>query len=190
MTNIAASVLEKAARIRLVILDVDGVLTDGGLFFGDDGSEFKVFYSRDGHGLKMLQAQGVRAVISGRYSAAVERRMAELDVRHVYLGIQNKVTAFAKLLEDLDLNPEQVAYVGDDIVDLPVMARVGLAVAVADADAFVLRHAHWQTSHRGGRGAVRDVCELLLLAQGRLAAEQAGYWPVLDPATGPATQPR
>ncbi|MCP5424590.1 MAG: 3-deoxy-manno-octulosonate-8-phosphatase KdsC [Gammaproteobacteria bacterium] len=191
MNETAESVVKKAARIRLLILDVDGVLTDGRLFFGDDGREFKAFHSRDGHGLKMLQAHGVDiAIISGRTSAAVTRRMAELSVRHVYQGIADKIIAYTKLLEELALRPEQTAYVGDDIVDLPVMARVGLAVAVADADAFVLRHAHWRTPHRGGLGAVRDVCELILLAQNHLASEQAACWPVSASDTPSDTQLR
>jgi len=180
MTPIPAQLVDKAARIRLVILDVDGVLTDGRLYFGDDGNEYKSFYSRDGHGIKMLQAHGVEiAILSGRYSIATARRMTELNVRHVYLGIEDKLSVFATFLEQQGLRTEQVAYVGDDIIDLPVMARVGLAVAVADADPFVKLHAHWQTPHPGGHGAVRDVCELILHAQGHLSTEHARYWPVL-----------
>lgn len=172
------ALLQKAAQIRLVILDVDGVLTDGRLYFGSDGSEFKAFHIRDGHGIKMLQSYGIPvAVISGRRSPAVERRMAELGVTHVYQGIEDKTAALQELLDRLALVSGQVAYVGDDLVDLPIMTRVGLAIAVQDADPFVKRHAHWQTPHPGGQGAVRDVCELLLEARGQLDRERARLMP-------------
>jgi len=162
-------VLSKAAQIRLAIFDVDGVLTDGGLYFDEVGRENKVFYSRDGHGLKMLQKAGVElAVISGRRTEAVTHRMTGLGVTHVYQGHQDKLPAFYELLQRLQIKPEQTAYVGDDVVDLPILLRVGLAVAVRDAHPLVVRHAHWQTTHPGGRGAARDVCELILEAQGRL----------------------
>lgn len=162
-------ILEKAAQIRLLILDVDGVLTDGGLYFDEAGRENKVFHSRDGHGLKMLQSAGVElAVISGRRTEAVTHRMAGLGVRHVYQGHQDKLPVFHELLDRLQVAPEQVSYVGDDVVDLPIMLRVGLAVAVQDAHPLVIKHAHWQTPHPGGRGAARDVCELILEAQGKL----------------------
>lgn len=169
-------ILQKAAQIRLAIFDVDGVLTDGRLYLGDNGDEFKAFHTRDGHGMKMLLNQGVDiAIISARRSAAVERRMAGLGVRHVYTGVQDKGAAFQAIIDQLGLRPEQIAYVGDDLVDLPVMRRVGLAIAVQDADAFVKRHAHWQTPSPGGRGAVREVCELLLEGRGGLEAERAKF---------------
>jgi len=162
-------ILEKAAQIRLVIFDVDGVLTDGGLYFDEAGRENKVFHSRDGHGMKMLQGAGVElAVISGRRTEAVTHRMTGLGVRHVYQGQQDKLPAFCELLDTLQITPGQTAYVGDDVVDLPIMLRVGLAVAVQDAHPLVIRHAHWQTPHPGGRGAARDVCDLILEAQGKL----------------------
>jgi 3-deoxy-D-manno-octulosonate 8-phosphate phosphatase (KDO 8-P phosphatase) len=170
--------LQKAAQIELLVLDVDGVLTDGRLYLADDGNEFKAFHSRDGHGLKMLQRQGVAiAVISGRRSRAVERRMADLGISQVQLGVDDKLAAFIQLLGERGLTAEQVAYVGDDVIDLPVMSRVGLAIAVQDADPFVQRHAHWQTPSAGGHGAVREVCELLLEARGRLVEERARYLP-------------
>ena len=167
-------ILHRAAQIRLVIFDVDGVLTDGRLYLADDGNEFKAFHSRDGHGLKMLQNQGVAvAIISGRRSLAVEQRMADLGISYVYMGVQDKLVAFQDLLQRQGLDAAQVAYVGDDVIDLPVMIRVGLAIAVQDADPFVKRHAHWQTPSPGGRGAAREVCELLLEALGRLEPERA-----------------
>ncbi|MEZ5583557.1 MAG: HAD-IIIA family hydrolase [Candidatus Competibacteraceae bacterium] len=181
MNAIPSHIVDKAARVRLVIFDVDGVLTDGRLYYGDDGNEYKSFYSRDGHGIKMLQSHGVDiAVLSGRASIATARRMAELNVRHVYLGVEDKLSVFGAFLERLGLRTEQVAYVGDDVIDLPVMAQVGLAVAVADADPFVERHADWRTPNPGGHGAVRDVCELILYAQGHLSTVQAQYWPKRD----------
>ncbi len=169
-------ILQKAAQVRLVIFDVDGVLTDGRLYLGDDGNEFKAFHTKDGHGMKMLLNQGVEiAIISARRSAAVERRMAGLGVRHVFMGIEDKRVAYQSIVADLGLRAEQIAYVGDDLVDLPVMNRVGLAIAVQDADSFVKRHAHWQTPSAGGHGAVREVCELLLEAQGSLEVERAKF---------------
>lgn len=175
-------ILEKAARIRLLIFDVDGVLTDGGLYFDEDGRENKVFHSRDGHGIKMLQGAGVDvAVISGRRAEAVTHRMSGLGVRHVYQGQQDKLPAFHELLDKLQIKPEQAAYVGDDVVDLPIMLRVGLAVAVQDAHPLVVRHAHWQAPRPGGRGAARDVCELILEAQGKLNPMLQAYLSVDTP---------
>ncbi len=156
-------ILEKAARIKLVVFDVDGVLTDGSLYIGDDGQEYKAFHSRDGHGMKLLQKAGVKiGIITGRTSRVVEHRMASLGIEHVYQGQLDKLPAFRDLTHKLDLASDAVAYVGDDVVDLPIMVRVGLAIAVADAHPLVARHAHWQTASPGGRGAARDVCELLL----------------------------
>ncbi len=169
-------VLKKAAQIRLVIFDVDGVLTDGGLHFDEAGRENKVFHSRDGHGLKMLQGAGVElAVISGRSSAAVTHRMSGLGIKRVYQGQSDKLPAFAELLRELNIAAGDVAYAGDDVVDLPVMLRVGLAVAVQDAHPLVKRHAHWTTPSPGGRGAARDLSELILEAQGKLDGLWAGY---------------
>lgn len=164
-------ILERARSVRLVIFDVDGVLTDGGIFIASDGSEHKIFNSRDGHGMKMLQESGVIVgVISGRSSPAVKHRMAGLGIEHLYQGQQNKLPAFQSLLASLGMRPEQVACVGDDVVDLPMMRRCGLAVAVGDAHDLVKEHAHWVTAQAGGRGAAREVCELILQAQGRLPA--------------------
>jgi len=169
-------ILAKAAQIRLVIFDVDGVLTDGRLIFGDDGQEYKAFHSRDGHGMKMLQHSGVEVgIITGRSSKVVEHRMANLGIQHVYQGQLDKLPAFEKLIAKLNFSPEQVAYVGDDVVDLPIMLRVGLAVAVADAHPLVIQHAHWQTPHAGGQGAARDICEMIMEARGSLETELQRY---------------
>ncbi len=169
-------ILERAARIRLVVFDVDGVLTDGSLFLGDAGEEYKAFHSRDGHGMKMLQEAGVElAVITGRTSRVVEHRMASLGIEHVFQGQRDKLPAFEALIARLGLQAAECAYVGDDVVDLPVMRRVGLAIAVQDAHPLVVRHAHWQTPSPGGRGAARDVCELILEARGDLERVLARY---------------
>lgn len=162
-------IYERAARIRLVIFDVDGVLTDGSLFLGDDGQEYKAFNSRDGHGMVTLQETGVLlAVITGRSSEVVRIRMEGLGVAHVYQGRRDKLPAYEELKGALGLNDEEIAYVGDDVVDLPIMRQVGLAIAVADAHPLVRLHAHWNTRMNGGRGAAREVCELILEAQGNL----------------------
>lgn len=165
-------ILEKAAQIKLVIFDVDGVLTDGGLFFGDDGQEYKAFYSRDGLGMKLLQKTGVEiGVITARNSQVVEHRMRNLGIVNVYQGKLNKLEAFQHMLAKLNVSAKQTAYAGDDVVDLPVMQQAGLAIAVQDAHPFVKQHAHWITQHGGGRGAARDICELIMQAQGTLEAQ-------------------
>lgn len=167
---------EKAKQIKLVIFDVDGVLTDGSLYLGDDCQEYKAFNSRDGHGIKMLQTTGVEiGIITGRSSDVVRIRMESLGIKHVYQGKRDKLPAYFELRDKLQLTDAQVAYVGDDVVDLPIMRRVGLAIAVNDAHPFVLQHAHWQTPHAGGRSAGRDVCELLMDAQGKLQAALESY---------------
>lgn len=169
-------ILAKAARTKLLIFDVDGVLTDGSLFLGDDGQEYKAFNSRDGHGIKMLLRHGVEiAIITGRTSRVVEHRVANLGIKHVYQGAHDKLACFNDLLAKLGISADETAYVGDDVVDLPVMTKVGLAIAVQDAHPFVKQHAHWQTPSCGGRGAGRDVCELLIEARGQLKAELESY---------------
>jgi 3-deoxy-D-manno-octulosonate 8-phosphate phosphatase (KDO 8-P phosphatase) len=166
----------RAQQIRLLVLDVDGVLTNGGLFFGDDGQEYKMFNSRDGHGMRMLQDAGIPiAIITGRQSEVVKHRMENLGVAHVYQGQREKLPAFEALLQEVGLAAEQVAYVGDDVVDLPILIRVGLAIAVQDAHTLVKQHAHWTTPQGGGRGAVRDACELIMQAQGTLDAALGHY---------------
>lgn len=160
-------ILTKAAKIRLVIFDVDGVLTDGSLFYGDDGQEYKAFNSKDGHGMVMLRECGIRiGIITGRSSEVVRIRMEGLGVEQVYQGQKDKLPAYEQMKADLGLSDEQVAYVGDDVVDLPVMSRVGLSIAVADAHELVCEKADWRTLAGGGKGAAREVCELLMRAQG------------------------
>lgn len=169
-------IFDRAKRIKLVIFDVDGVLTDGGLHIDSNGNEHKVFNSRDGHGMKMLQNSGVEiAIITGRLSEAVSHRMASLGIEHVHQGCLEKLPVFNELIKSLSLLPNQIAYVGDDVVDLPIMHKVGLAIAVQDAHDHVKKHAHWQTPHEGGRGAARDVCELIMEAQGTIADQMNRY---------------
>ncbi|MCC5797122.1 MAG: 3-deoxy-manno-octulosonate-8-phosphatase KdsC [Methylophaga sp.] len=165
-------ILERAKQIKLVIFDVDGVLTDGSIIIGDDGEEYKAFNSRDGHGMKLLQYTGVEiAIITGRTSKVVEHRMQSLGISHVYQGQRVKLPAFQELISQLQLKPEQCAYVGDDWVDLSIMTRVGLAIAVQDAAELVKKHAHWTTPSGGGKGAAREVCELIMEGQGTLQAQ-------------------
>jgi 3-deoxy-D-manno-octulosonate 8-phosphate phosphatase (KDO 8-P phosphatase) len=168
----------KAAAIRLIVFDVDGVLTDGGLFIGDDGQEYKAFNSKDGHGMVMLQQSGVEiAIITGRTSEVVRIRMASLGIERVYQGKREKLPAYEEIKKITGFDDEQIAYVGDDVVDLPVMTRVGFAVAVQDAHPLAKQHAHWVTPSGGGRGAAREVCELIMDAQGTL---QSALRPYLD----------
>ncbi|VAW61027.1 3-deoxy-D-manno-octulosonate 8-phosphate phosphatase [hydrothermal vent metagenome] len=169
-------ILEKAAAIKLVIFDIDGVLTTGALFIGDDGQEYKAFNSKDGHGLRMLQDAGVEvAILTGRQSSVVSHRAKDLGISRIYQGKRQKLPAYEEILKETGLKHEDVAYVGDDVVDLPVMSKVGLAICVQDAHPFVKKHSHWITEHNGGCGAGREVCELILDAQGKLQVMLESY---------------
>ena len=171
------TVLALARPIKLVLFDVDGVLTDARLILGDDGQEYKAFNSKDGHGLKMLQRNGVAVgIITGRTSKVVEHRVRDLEIRHVYQGCKEKLPVYERLIAELGLAPGETAFVGDDVVDLPIMLRVGLAIAVDDAHALVRRHAHWVTPSPGGHGAGRQVCEMLMYAQGTYTSEMQRYF--------------
>ncbi|HUH00184.1 MAG TPA: HAD hydrolase family protein [Gammaproteobacteria bacterium] len=155
-----------AAGVRLAVFDVDGVFTDGLIWMGSDGVELKAFSVRDGVGIKQLLAAGIEvAIISGRASPAVDRRMAELGVRRVVQGCDDKAGALAALLRDTGLEPGQAAYLGDDTPDLPAMRVVGLPAAVADAHPDVRAAGLWVSAQPGGRGAVREFCEMLLEAR-------------------------
>ncbi len=169
-------VKRRAKGIRLLLLDVDGVLTDGRLYFGPQGETLKVFHVRDGHGLKMVQRAGIEvAFLSGRRSDAAFQRARDLGINRFFEGVRDKSAVMRELTADLKLAAAQVAVVGDDVVDLPVMTRAGLAVAVADAAPEAVAAAHWVTTAKGGRGAVREVCDLLLKAQGKWE-EIVRYW--------------
>lgn len=168
--------LTLAKSIRLIAFDVDGVMTDGGLYLSDSGEEFKRFNSLDGHGLKMLKASGVElAIITGRTSRCVELRAKNLGIAHVFQGAEKKLEAMRTLLNRLNLAPEFVAFMGDDVVDLPVMSRVGLAVSVPNAPQIVRDRAHYVTRNSAGHGAVREVCEMLMQAQGTLEIQLEPY---------------
>jgi 3-deoxy-D-manno-octulosonate 8-phosphate phosphatase (KDO 8-P phosphatase) len=170
------SLTERIKPIKLIAFDVDGVLTDGGLYLSDSGEEFKRFNSLDGHGLKMLKASGVElAIITGRTSRCVELRAKNLGVTRLYQGVEDKYKAMQSLLADLDLRPEHAAFMGDDVIDLPVMRRVGISFSVPDAPQTVRDHADYVSQHAGGHGAVREVCELIMSAQGTLEAMLAPY---------------
>ena len=159
--------LERAAKIRMLVLDVDGVLTDGRLYFDSRGNEMKAFNTRDGLGIKALQWHGTTlALITGRQSDMVAQRAAQLGIEHVYQGRNDKLNAFNELLSDTHMDEEKICYAGDDWIDIPVLDRVGLAVTVADADEVVKNRVHWVTSRNGGRGAVREICDLILAARG------------------------
>ena len=169
-------VMSQAAKVKLLLFDVDGVLTDGRLVIGDDGLEFKAFNSRDGHGIKMLQRHGISVgIITGRTSDVVKHRVKDLQIKHVYQGCKEKLPAYRKLIKKLKLRPEQTAFVGDDVVDLPIMLQVGLAVAVQNAHPLVKQHAHWITPSIGGYGAAREVCEMILHAHGVYHTEMQRY---------------
>jgi 3-deoxy-D-manno-octulosonate 8-phosphate phosphatase (KDO 8-P phosphatase) len=164
----AMSLHERCQKIDMLVMDVDGVLTDGGIVYTDQGGEIKGFHARDGSGLKIWMALGKQAgVLTGRESTIVARRAAELGVNRVLQGVDDKLTGFRMLLQEHDLKEDQAAYLGDDVPDLPVLRSCGLAVAVADACPEARELAHYVTRTSGGRGAVRETIELVLRAQGR-----------------------
>lgn len=176
MNFVSPRIMEKAKRVRLLILDVDGVLTDGRLFFDDQGVEYKCFNARDGHGIKLLRQTGVQvAVISGRKSNSVALRMKNLGIEHVFQGHENKIAAFEEVLRQTGVTAEQAAHVGDDLLDLPIMIRAGFGIAVNDANFAVKQHADWCTETPGGLGAVREVCDLIMQAQGTFESVLQAY---------------
>jgi 3-deoxy-D-manno-octulosonate 8-phosphate phosphatase (KDO 8-P phosphatase) len=169
--------MQRAARVKIMIFDVDGVLTDGSLTYGADGEVTKTFYVLDGLGIQLLQRTGVQtAIISARSSPIVIRRAADLGITHVYQGIHDKRVGFAKLLEATDLTPEQCGYIGDDVIDLPLFTRVGFAVTVPSGHPEVQHRAHYVTRNPGGRGAVREVCDMVMRAQGTYDQALAPYF--------------
>lgn len=169
-------VLERAAGIKLVLFDVDGVMTDGSLFIGDDGQEYKAFNSLDGHGLKMMQRSGIDAgIITGRTSEVVKHRVSDLGIRHVYQGCADKLPVYEELINKLGISAEETAYVGDDVVDLPVMLRCGLAITVANGHPLVKKHSHWATPSPGGRGACREVAEMMMFAHNKYTSAMLQY---------------
>lgn len=169
-------VYERARKIKLLALDVDGVLTDGKLYFSNDGAEMKAFNTLDGHGIKLLRRSGVEvAIITGRTSALVARRANDLGIHQLVQGREDKWAALQELLEDNPVDAQEIAFMGDDYPDLTVMRRVGLALTVAGALPIISENAHWQSQYRGGEGAVREACDLIMQAQGTYKAALADY---------------
>jgi len=161
------NLLKKARNIKLLLLDVDGVLTDGSIILDNEGNEFKAFHVRDGHGIKMLIKAGfIVAMITGRHSKVVERRARELGITEVYQKCVDKRIAYYHILEKYSLHPEEIAFIGDDIIDVPLLKRSGFSVVVADANREAKKAAMMITKNKGGRGAVREVCDFLLKAKG------------------------
>lgn len=172
LADIDDALIARARGIRLACFDVDGTLTDGRLIYDDEGRESKAFHIHDGQGLVLLRRAGVEvALITARHSPAAERRARELGVR-IHTGVKDKLAQVDALCSELGLDRAQVAFMGDDLPDLPPLRAVGLAIAPADAHAWTARHAHWRTRARAGRGAAREACDLLLSAQGHAA----GLW--------------
>ena len=163
-----AAIEQRAARVKLLLMDCDGVLTDGRIWPLEEGDDHKAFHTRDGLGIDLLHRAGLKSgVISGRNSSALQRRAQSLGISYLWQGRDDKRQAFADTLAQANVTNDQVAFVGDDLTDLPLMGQAGLAVAVADAVAEVQAHAHYVTAAKGGKGAVREVVELILKAQGR-----------------------
>jgi 3-deoxy-D-manno-octulosonate 8-phosphate phosphatase (KDO 8-P phosphatase) len=170
------TLLQRLAPLELMVFDVDGVLTDGTLYYGDAGETLKAFHVLDGFGLKWLSVCGIStAIISGRSSDIVARRAEDLGVHAVIQGVEDKRAALDQLLAQLNKTPRVTGYMGDDVIDIPVMRRVGFAATVPHAANGVAAHAHWMSARAGGRGAVREVCELILSAQGKLEPMLAQY---------------
>jgi 3-deoxy-D-manno-octulosonate 8-phosphate phosphatase (KDO 8-P phosphatase) len=166
-----ADVLERAARIRVIGFDVDGTLTDGRLLYGDDGNESKSFHVQDGLGIKLLQHAGIEiALVTARVSAVVERRGRELGIARVHVHTREKLACMRAIAEEMDIGMDQVAFMGDDLPDLATLRAAGLAIVPANAHDWVKPAAHWTTPRRGGEGAARDACDLLLHAHGRVGA--------------------
>lgn len=174
--GVSEIVLARAARVKLAVFDVDGVLTEGQLHYGPHGEEAKIFNSLDGHGLKMLQESGVElAIISGRSSEALARRAKDLRITQLFMGISGKREVFDQLLNGLSIEAAEAAGLGDDIVDLPFLSHCGFAACVPAAPEYMKPHVHYVTQAAGGRGAVREFCELIMHAQGTLDAALKKY---------------
>ena len=170
------NIKEKLKRIKLLILDVDGVMTDGRIIMDNEGKEIKNFDVRDGHGIKILQRYGIKvAILTGRKSKVVEYRAKDLEINDVYQGAFNKKEVLGRILKKHKLSVSAVAFLGDDIVDIPVLKSVGFSAAVADAIAMVKKSVDYVTGHKGGQGAVREICEMILQAQGKWSDIAAKY---------------
>jgi len=175
--RVAPSVRQRARKIKLLLLDLDGVLTDGGIVIDGGGGEFKRFDVRDGHGIRLLQHAGIRlGIVSGRSAKAARLRARDLDVKLFFQGVDDKLAVYEKIKRMTSLKDAEIAYVGDDMVDLPVLRRVGFAVATRDGWRELKRYAHYTTRVPGGRGAVREVIELLLKSQNKWKEVTGKYY--------------
>jgi 3-deoxy-D-manno-octulosonate 8-phosphate phosphatase (KDO 8-P phosphatase) len=171
LTRTSEALLERLVRIKLMVFDIDGVLTDGSLWYGDQGEVFKRFHAHDGHGLKMMLNSGIRvALMTGRTSKIVSLRAAELGIAEVVQDVRDKGQALSELVSRQLLSFEEVGFMGDDLIDIPAMQKVGFAASVPDAPAYIAQAAHWVSNKAGGHGAVRECCDLLLASQGKLGA--------------------
>ncbi len=167
--RVSSDVLSIAKNIKLLICDVDGVFSDGLIYMGNQGEELKTFHTRDGYGVKALMSAGIEiAIITGRQSKIVESRMTALGISLIYQGQDDKLKAYADICQKMDVTPEQTGYIGDDLIDWPVMEKVGLKVCVADGHPLLAKRANYVTHIKGGHGAVREVCDLVLEARGEL----------------------
>jgi 3-deoxy-D-manno-octulosonate 8-phosphate phosphatase (KDO 8-P phosphatase) len=163
-------------NIKMLILDVDGVMTDGGIYFTDQGDELKRFSSLDGHGITMLRKVGIKiAIITGRRSQLMEHRARNLKIDYLYQGVDDKLATFQELLQVSEMKPEECAYIGDDVIDLPVMRRVAFAVAVPNSPEIVRKNANYTAQKQGGAGAIREVCDMILQVQGHYDELMAYY---------------
>ncbi|MDD1792028.1 3-deoxy-manno-octulosonate-8-phosphatase KdsC [Enterovibrio makurazakiensis] len=170
---VPTEIVERSASVKLLICDVDGVFSDGRIYMGNDGEELKAFHTRDGYGIKSLMAAGVEiAIITGRKSAIVERRMSALGITHIYQGQDDKASAYQDLVAKLNIPAEHTAYIGDDLIDWSVMSQVGVSFCVHDGHPLLAQRADWVTRTPGGYGAVREVCDLILEARGELDAHK------------------
>ncbi len=170
LTRTPEHLLERLVRIKLMVFDIDGVLTDGSLWYGDQGEVFKRFHVHDGHGLKMMLNSGIRvALITGRTSKIVSLRAAELGVADVMQDVRDKGQALSELVSRHFLSFQDVGFMGDDLIDIPAMQKVGFAASVPDAPIYIAQAAHWVSSKAGGQGAVRECCDLILASQGKLS---------------------
>ena len=169
LSKIPDSVKERARNIELVIFDVDGVLTDGGLYYTATGESQKRFHALDGHGIKMLKQSGIQvALMTGRQSEITNRRTAELGVNHLLQNVRNKSDALIELTKELNIELDRVAFVGDDVIDIPAMQKVGLALSVPNAPVYKQQAAHWVSQLAGGQGGAREHCDMILASQGLL----------------------
>jgi len=169
-------IMERAKKIKVLVMDVDGIMTDGGLGLGDDGLEFKTFHSHDGLGMKMLRKTGVRmAIVTGRTSQVVLKRAENTGIKHIHQGAEDKLEAFNALLKEMEVNADECVFMGDDVIDIPPIRRAGLGITVPHGMPLVKEYAHYITTLQAGRGAIREVCEIIMKAQGTFDGQMAQY---------------